>query len=256
MKSKPTSNFTLGERTFEFSPFFKRKEGQMEEKEETRKIVVLHSGGLDSTCLVYYVKSLGMIPLSFSVNYKQRHSVELTLAEKISKTLGLKHFVANLETLGDIGGSSQTDKNIPVPLGHYTDKSMVATVVPNRNMILLALAGAFAIANDCASIAIANHAGDHPIYPDCRPDFIANMQRAFKETWGISLKAPFTFYKKSDIVKLGSSLNVPFVDTWSCYQGNFPKHCGKCGTCVERKEAFTLSGVEDPTLYEDQGENT
>jgi 7-cyano-7-deazaguanine synthase len=153
-----------------------------------------------------------------------------------------------------MGGSSQTDKSVPVPEGHYEEESMKQTVVPNRNMILLALAGAWAISTKSDAIAYAAHSGDHAIYPDCRPEFTEAMSDALRlcDWHEVKLMRPFLYptpMSKADIVKLGTSLGVPFELTWSCYKGG-EKHCGKCGTCVERVEAFQLAGVEDPTEYE------
>lgn len=221
----------------------------MPAKESKGKIVILHSGGLDSSCLLYYVRNLGFEPLALSFDYGQRHKRELYAAEAVAYEAKIPHYILKIPALGELGHSSQTDLCIPVPEGHYTDENMKITVVPNRNMILLAFAAAYAMANDAKLIGIANHAGDHAIYPDCRPDFVLGMQTILQETWGISLKAPFTHHTKSDIVLTGQPLMVPFHLTFSCYNGQI-KHCGKCGTCVERKEAFKLAEAKDPTQYE------
>jgi 7-cyano-7-deazaguanine synthase len=127
---------------------------------------------------------------------------------------------------------------------------MKATVVPNRNMILLSLAAGHAISIQYDTVAYAAHAGDHTIYPDCRPAFADAMEQALKlADWeSISLFRPFVNWSKADLVKRGNEIGVPFEHTWSCYAGG-EKHCGKCGTCVERKEAFELVGLSDPTCY-------
>lgn len=215
------------------------------------KAVVLLSGGMDSSTLLYFAKASGFEPLALAVNYGQRHSVELLSAVQVAASAGVPIQVADLSRITPIlGGSSQTDESIPVPEGHYTDPSMKATVVPNRNMLMLSLAAAHAIASGASRVLYAAHAGDHPIYPDCRPEFVMALQQAlrFCHYEPIVLDAPFVTVSKAEIVKLGTTLGVPFELTWSCYQGRV-KHCGKCGTCVERREAFELAGVPDPTRY-------
>jgi 7-cyano-7-deazaguanine synthase len=147
--------------------------------------------------------------------------------------------------------SSQTDDDIAVPHGHYTDESMKVTVVPNRNMVLLSVAIAEAISTGCENVAIAAHIGDHTIYPDCRAMFLLAMRDAARECHfePIEILAPFIACTKAEIVHDGAELKVPFELTWSCYEGK-AFHCGECGTCVERKEAFQIAGVTDPTVYE------
>jgi 7-cyano-7-deazaguanine synthase len=156
-----------------------------------------------------------------------------------------------LPDLGDLlKGSSLTDDSVELPEGHYAEESMKATVVPNRNMILLALAGGYALSSGFDTIAYAAHAGDHFIYPDCRPEFAEAMEKALGlADWNdLSLYRPFVDMTKADLVKLGKELESPLGMTWSCYAG-MDIHCGKCGTCVERKEAFELAKVPDPTKY-------
>lgn len=217
-----------------------------------QKIVQCYSGGLDSTVLLYHLRAEGYDVEPFSVNYGQKHDRELHCALKICSRLGLSHYCVDLTGhRGLFQGSSQTDEKVAVPEGHYAEESMKATVVPNRNMILLALATARAISIKAKAVGYAAHAGDHAIYPDCRPHFANMMANAmYACDWEpIELKRPFIQMSKADIVKLGISLYVPFGLTYSCYKGGV-KHCGKCGTCVERKEAFSLAGVNDPTEYE------
>ena len=141
-----------------------------------------------------------------------------------------------------------------VPDGHYTDVSMATTIVPNRNAILLSVAVGIAMAHGARRVAFGAHAGDHAIYPDCRTAFVAAFDRAARlgtdtgATEPVGVIAPFASWKKADIVALGAELGVPFGDTWSCYRGG-RAHCGTCGTCVERREAFALADVPDPTRY-------
>ena len=217
------------------------------------KALVLFSGGLDSTVLAAQLLADGAETRLLSIDYGQRHAKELQQAEKIAEALGLPHRILRLPDLGPLlGGSSLTDNQVELPEGHYAEESMKATVVPNRNMILLALAGGHALSLEFDTIAYAAHAGDHTIYPDCRPEFADAMETALGlADWEkLSLHRPFVHLSKTDLVKKGSELDAPLHLTWSCYAGR-EKHCGKCGTCVERKEAFALAKVTDPTEYED-----
>ena len=215
------------------------------------KAVVLFSGGLDSTVLVYDLLNEGADLKLLSIDYGQRHEKELKSSSEIAEYLELKHEILRLPMLNNLlGGSALTDPSILLPEGHYAEDSMKATVVPNRNMILLSLAAGHAISLQFDTVAYAAHAGDHTIYPDCRPEFATAMDEAFKLCdWNtVSLYRPFVQLSKHDLVRKGKELGVPFEKTWSCYAGN-DKHCGKCGTCVERKEAFELVGLLDPTEY-------
>ena len=217
------------------------------------KALVLFSGGLDSTVLATQMKRDAEETRLLSINYGQRHAKELEHSQRVAKHLDLPHEILKLPQLGAIlCGSSLTDKSLALPEGHYAEESMKSTVVPNRNMILLALAGGHALSLGFDTIAYAAHAGDHTIYPDCRPAFADAMDRAFGlADWNtLSLHRPFVDMTKSDLVSLGTELDAPLHLTWSCYAGN-EIHCGKCGTCVERKEAFALANVPDPTKYEE-----
>jgi 7-cyano-7-deazaguanine synthase len=246
--------------------------GYEEQGGSVGKVVVLLSGGLDSTTLLAYMKYLDYEVLPFSVYYGQRHRQELRSVEQVCTHYELQACGVDMTTgLSDgptgfirhaklFAGSSQTDPTIPVPHGHYEDPSMKVTVVPNRNMILLSLATAYAISNGANTIAYAAHTGDHAVYPDCRPEFIAAMTGAIRLAHyePIELWAPFSEKTKAEIVTLGDRIQAPLHLTWSCYdpQRNpggrvSPNylHCGKCGTCVERIEAFKNAGVADPTVY-------
>ena len=217
------------------------------------KALVLFSGGLDSTVLATQLKAEGSETRLLSIDYGQRHARELKRAEQIAQAFELPHQVLRLPDLGPLlGGSSLTDEKVELPEGHYAEESMKATVVPNRNMILLALAGGHALSIGFDTIAYAAHAGDHTIYPDCRPEFADAMETALGlADWEkLSLHRPFVHLSKTDLVKKGAELGAPLHLTWSCYAGR-EIHCGKCGTCVERKEAFALAKIADPTEYED-----
>ena len=217
------------------------------------KALVLFSGGLDSTVLATQMKQEATETRLLSIDYGQRHAKELDHSQKVADHLGLVHEILKLPQLGQIlGGSSLTDKSITLPEGHYAEESMKSTVVPNRNMILLALAGGHALSLGFDTIAYAAHAGDHTIYPDCRPEFADAMNKALGlADWNdLNLHRPYVEMTKSDLVSLGEELNAPLQLTWSCYAGG-EIHCGKCGTCVERKEAFALANIPDPTKYEE-----
>lgn len=221
--------------------------------------VVLLSGGLDSAVLLYKMSLEGDVyPLT--VNYGQRHSKEIMAARNICEYKGNEllqrwKYLDLRSQLGSLLPSTLTGRG-EIPEGHYEDESMKSTVVPNRNMILLSIATGYAQGLGIRTVAYAAHTGDHAIYPDCRPEFINALGLAimlgtgWDEQSGVGLVAPFSSLTKADIVGLGSKLEVPFHLTWSCYNGR-DKHCGKCGTCVERQEAFLFSGVADPTEYEE-----
>lgn len=218
------------------------------------KTIVICSGGLDSVSLAHKVAAEDTLLGLVSFDYGQRHKKELDFAAACAARLNVPHDIIDIRSIGQhLGGSALTD-DIDVPDGHYAEETMKVTVVPNRNAIMLAIAFGVAAAQKADAVATAVHGGDHFIYPDCRPDFIeafeAMQKRALDGYADISLYAPYVHVPKSDIVKDGARHNTPFADTWSCYKGG-QHHCGRCGTCVERREAFHLAGVEDPTVYED-----
>jgi len=202
-------------------------------------------------------KKLGVV----SFDYGQRHGrKELNCALQNCNDLNLEWTLIDMAFMKSLLiGSSLTDSRVDVPEGHYAAESMKATVVPNRNMIMLSIAAGVALANGYERIATAVHAGDHTIYPDCRPQFIGAMnyvlQVGTEGFWGEwrtdHVYAPFVNIDKADICRIGDGAGVDWTKTWSCYVGE-ESHCGKCGTCVERKEAFRLAGVVDPTPYKDE----
>jgi 7-cyano-7-deazaguanine synthase len=217
------------------------------------KVVVLHSGGLDSTALLATLLAEGHDCLALGVAYGQRHARELEAARAVCERLGVERVEADLSAglAGLLTGSALTDPSVPLPEGHYAEESMRATVVPNRNMILLAVAGAVASARGCDAVAYAAHDGDHAIYPDCRLEFGNAMGDALAlcDWRPLRLLRPFIGTDKAGVVKAGARHGAPLDLTWSCYAGG-ERHCGRCGTCVERREAFALAGVTDPTEYE------
>ena len=212
------------------------------------RVVVLLSGGMDSAVLAWQLRADGYEVSALSVLYGQRHSREVESARAVAAAGGFPHRVVDLEALRAVMGGSALTDSVPVPHGHYADESMRSTVVPNRNMVLLAVAGAMAASVGAEAVAYAAHAGDHAIYPDCRPEFVAAMARALAlcHYGKIALLAPFAGMSKGDIARTGVALGVPFGLTWTCYEGG-AVHCGRCGACTERREAFT--GLDDPTEY-------
>lgn len=222
----------------------------MAETPAPQRAVVLLSGGLDSAVLLALLRFEGWETLALSCDYGQRHRRELDSARALAAHYGLRHETADLRALAHLLSSSLTDTSVAVPHGHYTAENMKSTVVPNRNMILAAVAAGWAISQKASAVAYAAHSGDHTIYPDCREEFAQAVDQALRLCdWSeVRLLRPFTGKSKADLVRLGTSLGVPFHLTWSCYEGG-DKHCGQCGTCVERIEAFKLAGVSDPTVY-------
>lgn len=222
-----------------------------------RRAVVVFSGGLDSTTLVYDLYSADTEVSLITVDYGQRHRKEADFAQKTADRLGVPLHLVDLRSVTALlAGSALTDGSVDVPDGHYTDDSMRATVVPNRNALMLDVAVAAAVAGGCDAVAFGAHSGDHAIYPDCRPQFVQAFTAAVRianegfVSEGFTVLAPFLDWTKADIVRRGVELGVPYADTWSCYRGG-ELHCGRCGTCVERREAFELAGALDPTAYEE-----
>ncbi|MEV6905957.1 7-cyano-7-deazaguanine synthase QueC [Amycolatopsis sp. NPDC051071] len=220
-----------------------------------RHAIVIASGGLDSTVLAYWLAARGAKLTLLSFDYGQRHRVELEHATEIARLLNCPHEIIELATLGRLlSGSALTDVGVPVPEGHYTDESMRATIVPNRNAIMLDIAVSLAVVRKADVVAFGAHAGDHTVYPDCRPEFVERFTRSARvANEGLldddfEILAPFITQSKTDIVRVGAAFDVPFEKTWSCYRGG-TMHCGTCGTCIERKEAFQQNSIPDPTIY-------
>lgn len=218
------------------------------------KTLVICSGGLDSVSLAHKVAAEHDLIGLISFDYGQRHRKEVDFAARAAQRLNVPHDLIDMSHIGrHLSGSALTD-DVDVPDGHYAEDTMKVTVVPNRNAIMLATAFGMAAARGADAVATAVHGGDHFIYPDCRPDFIdafqAMQDRALDGYAAVQVYAPFVHVPKSAIVTEGARHNTPFADTWSCYKGG-DLHCGRCGTCVERREAFDLAGVSDPTVYAD-----
>ena len=218
------------------------------------KTIVICSGGLDSVSLAHMVAQDHELAGLISFDYGQRHRKELDYAALCAQRLGVPHDIIDLRPVGAVlTGSALTD-DVDVPDGHYAEDSMKVTVVPNRNAIMLTVAFGAAAARGADAVATAVHGGDHFIYPDCRPAFteaFEAMQKLALDGYAdVSLFTPFVHRSKADIVTEGARVNTPFAQTWSCYKGG-DNHCGRCGTCVERREAFHLAGIPDPTIYND-----
>lgn len=224
-------------------------------KSETGGLVVLLSGGMDSVTALHEAKARGPVRAALSFDYGSKHnSRELECAAWQARSLGVRHVVIGLPFFEEYFSSALLRGGGAIPEGHYEDATMRQTVVPFRNGILLAIAAGFAESAGADGLVIAAHAGDHAIYPDCRAGFLDAMAEAVRlGTYaGVVLHRPFVAMDKAAIARRGAELGVDFSRTWSCYVGG-KVHCGRCGTCVERREAFLLAGLPDPTEYEDDG---
>ncbi|WP_314125752.1 7-cyano-7-deazaguanine synthase QueC [Segatella maculosa] len=213
--------------------------------------VIIVSGGMDSITLLYDKKN--EIALGISFNYGSNHNAkEIPLAEMHCRRLGIKHITINLDFMGQYFKSSLLEGGEAIPEGNYADENMKSTVVPFRNGIMLSIAIGIAESNNLKKVLIANHGGDHTIYPDCRPEFIKAIDAAaYAGTFvNAHVEAPYTHITKGDIARIGKRLGLDYAETWSCYKGA-DKHCGRCGTCIERKEALTEAGIDDTTEYEE-----
>lgn len=214
-------------------------------------VVVLLSGGMDSVTALYEASMHYRIAAAVSFRYGAKHNDrEIPFASQHAAKLGVPHHVIRLDFIGDLFESALLKKGGDIPKGHYEESSMKQTVVPFRNGILLSVAAGFAESTGASGLVIAAHAGDHAIYPDCREEFMQSMAAAIRVgTYaGIELLRPFIAMTKADIARRGHGLGIDYSQTWSCYAGG-ETHCGECGTCVERREAFELAGLPDPTNY-------
>jgi 7-cyano-7-deazaguanine synthase len=215
------------------------------------KTLVLLSGGMDSTTALYRAMREHQVVGAVSFDYGSKHNVrELEQAAWHCEKLGLRHDIVTLPFINELFTSDLLQSGGAVPDGHYADENMKRTVVPFRNGIMLSIACGIAESRDAQGLVIAAHAGDHAIYPDCREPFMKAMAEAMQAgTYAaIKLLRPFIAMDKTGIARLGHELGVDFSHTWSCYKGG-DVHCGTCGTCVERREAFANAGLTDPTAY-------
>lgn len=206
---------------------------------------------MDSITLLYDFKD--RIALGVSFSYGSNHNAkEIPFAEYHCKLLGIPHIVIDLAFMPKYFRSSLLEGGDAIPEGHYADDNMKSTVVPFRNGIMLSIAAGIAESHNLKYVMMANHGGDHAIYPDCRPSFVEAMSKATQEgTYpGIQILAPYTDITKADIALKGKALGIDYTKTWSCYKGG-EHHCGKCGTCVERREALAAAGIADETIYDE-----
>lgn len=217
------------------------------------KVISILSGGMDSTTALAKSKHDGHeVVAAANFQYGSKHNEKERYSFwKIVEHYKIPGLMIELPFIGELFKSNLLKTGDEIPEGHYADESMKKTVVPFRNGIMLSIAAGIAESYGAKGIVLGNHFGDHAIYPDCRADFAAAMRSAIRlGTYAeIELISPFQDISKTDIARIGGRIGVPFELTWTCYKGN-EKHCGKCGSCVERKEAFSLSGVKDPTVYE------
>lgn len=217
------------------------------------KSVVVLSGGMDSTVALaqtvakYTANNVETITFNYGSKHNDRENLS---AIKVSDHYGVKNTIVRLPFINELFKSDLLKSGGDVPDGHYADPTMKRTVVPFRNGIMLSIAAGYAESVDADTVVLGNHVGDHAVYPDCREEFNNPMSQAIEQgTYKkVKLVNPFGKVDKTEICRIGSTLKVPFELTWSCYKGG-DVHCGKCGTCVERIEAFNLTGVQDPTVY-------
>lgn len=218
--------------------------------------VVSLSGGMDSTTLVGWYRHLAYPVLALSADYGQRHrDREIQAAAKVAHHYQVEHDVVDLRHVGGLlTGSALTDPAVDVPEGHYAWETMKATVVPNRNSILASILVGVGVARGAELVAMGMHAGDHAVYPDCRPRFVEALARLVEianDGFGPPrIEAPFIHMSKTQIASTAARIGAPLHLSWSCYVGG-KRHCGRCGTCYERREAFRDAGLDDPTEYED-----
>jgi 7-cyano-7-deazaguanine synthase len=215
------------------------------------KVCVLLSGGMDSVTVLYEALGSHEVAACLSFAYGAKHNArESPFAKLHAERNGIAHHTISLDFMDRLFKSDLLRSGGSIPDGHYAEESMKQTVVPFRNGIMLSIATGFAESIGAEAVVIAAHSGDHAIYPDCREPFMRAMAEAMGQgTYAnIRLLRPFIAMDKAAIARRGAQLGIDFAETWSCYKGG-ETHCGTCGTCVERREAFQIAGIADPTLY-------
>lgn len=218
-----------------------------------KKAVVIYSGGMDSFTVLHLALSRGYDVHALTFDYGQRHSrKEIMAAESVCHELAIPHKVIDITSINELLQGSSLTSDIDIPEGHYAEESMKSTVVPNRNMILLSLAIGYAVSIGAPEVFYGAHSGDHAIYPDCRPEFVDKMNDVAEiaNFQSVEIATPFINFTKRVILAWGLRHNLDYSRTWTCYNGR-DEACGKCGSCVERLEAFADVGMEDPLEYED-----
>ncbi len=223
----------------------------MTENNSLKDSIIILSGGMDSVTLLH--DHSADIALAVTFDYGSNHNArEIECARRLCALLGIDHLVIPLGFIGQYFESSLLSGADEIPEGRYDAENMKSTVVPFRNGIMLAVAAGLAESRGLRRVLMANHSGDHTIYPDCTPRFTSAMNAAIAAGTNpsVTLFAPYTDLTKGEIASIGKRLGVDYGDTYSCYKGGL-HHCGRCGTCVERKEALREAGIEDPTVYDD-----
>lgn len=217
------------------------------------KAVVVYSGGMDSYTVLHEAISKGKEVYALSFNYGQKHNKELIIAAQVCRELGVSHKVVDITAINSLmaGSSLTSDSNEAIPEGDYEDANMKSTVVPNRNMVLISMAIAYAVSLEASQVFYGAHSGDHDIYPDCRPEFVEAMNAVslIANYQAVEIVAPFLRSSKADILAAGINMKLDYAKTWTCYNGR-EKACGKCGSCLERLESFKAHGLVDPIPYE------
>lgn len=214
--------------------------------------IIIVSGGMDSITMLYEYRN--RIALALSFDYGSNHNAkEIPLAKMHCERLGIEHITIPLDFMGQYFRSSLLEGADAIPEGNYDEANMQSTVVPFRNGIMLSIAAGMAESRNLKFVIMANHAGDHTIYPDCRPEFVKAMSDATRTGTfpGVEILAPYTIMTKGEIALRGKEMGLDYTETWSCYKGG-EKHCGKCGTCRERMEALREAGIDDQTEYDGQ----
>lgn len=215
------------------------------------KAIILLSGGMDSVTAMYHARQKYDLVLALSFDYASKHNEqELACARYHADRLNVPHKIVDIRNISAHLNSALLQSGDDIPDGEYDCSNMAQTVVPFRNGIMLSIAAGVAESIHAGVILIAAHSGDHTLYPDCRESFVSAMAEAIRcGTYdGIQICAPFVVSSKTDIARIGHELGVDFARTWSCYKGG-TAHCGTCGTCLERKQAFIQTGLPDPTAY-------
>jgi 7-cyano-7-deazaguanine synthase len=217
-----------------------------------KKVVVVFSGGMDSYTVLHKAFREGFEVLPLTFNYGQKHNKEIEYAKHACIALGVIPKIVDITAINQLLTGSSLTSDIEMPEGHYADDNMKSTVVPNRNMILLSLAVGYAVSSDANKVFYGAHAGDHEIYPDCRPEFVEKMNSvcAIANYEPVEIVTPYLALNKTDILREGLAMGLDYRRTWTCYNGR-EKACGKCGSCVERLEAFSENQMSDPLDYEE-----
>jgi len=216
------------------------------------RVVMIYSGGMDSYTLLMQMLSESCEVHAISFNYGQRHSKELEFAKAVAAKHGFIHKIIDVSGINELLQGSSLTSDIDVPHGHYEEESMKATVVPNRNAIMLNMALGYAISVKADELYYGAHGGDHAIYPDCRPEFVSAMHALAQvcDYHKVRVSAPYITLSKGEIAVIGRDLGIDYGMSWTCYEGG-EKACGKCGACQERLEAMQFAGLVDPLVYAD-----